>query len=624
MTYLSIQHIGQAAGGYINGSKVSNSIENILFSADENIDTDKALKKLDDARVLLAHKKGKGGKIYELTTQRDDYIRRLDDAKQMNAGIIEKEGTLRETRLSIEQNEEKLRNCKELLDYYETAKKYRTYKRYRSLKKKVAELDAVIEALKKNYTYDGFLPDRSYIERIKKLKDECIRLEESAKDLEKELEQQQRKNQELFETSMFIEKVNENGGIDEVVDRYRSIKTRKKTMLGVAVIMLILALICGGVGYFLRYTIDLYISLGAAAVFIFVALLCMIGSSRQKINENEFLAELDIDDSEAFNRAVSSFVSNENMLALCNSRVKDIEHKYEKTVFSFREKESELANEAMRWGKNNPDEAMEKAEEVIRLLSESISEREKFALARDSFAHQAKELDPVALKEALAGRPYNDESFDKDGITEAQREKDFYEKSTEYLKQKAADLEKELAVLTATVEEPTRLGDTVSSLTTEISRLTKINEAYLLAYSKLSEASKNLRASVTPKLAGNAGSILGKLTNDRYSVIGIGKDLEMSYETEGKLHRVDYMSAGTKDLAYYALRLALIRVLFKKQLPPVIFDESFARLDDTRMDNMLTALSDISREMQVLVLTSQTRDAQRTSNLGIDYFELKL
>lgn len=617
-------YIGQASGGYINGSKVSSSIENILFSADENIDTEKALKKLDAARVLLQHKKGKGGKIYELTATRDEYIRRLDDAKQNNAAIIEKEGTLRETKAAIVQNTEKLENKKDLLEYYEAAKQYRTYKSYKELKKKVAELETVIDALKKSYTHEGFLPDEDYIEKINKLTDEAKRLEDTANELNRELEAQRKKSQNLFEMSMFIDKVNENGGIDEVVRRFKSIKSGRTTLTLLAILFFILGIGAGVFTYFslkLLPAYTLYIGIGAL-LFIIIGVVLAICSARQKINENEFLALLDLDNSDDFNNAVAGFISNENMLSIFNSRINDLEQKYQQLTDKFREKESALMAEAMRWGKTSAADAAKKAKEVIRLIKDNTAEKEKYILARDSFKSQAEGLDPAELKVILNGRPYDEESFDKKQVSDAQREREFYTKSTDLLRQKESTLERDLAVLCATVEAPTKLGDSINSLTTEIERLTAKNEAYLLAYEKLAEASNNLRAGITPTLAANAGALLSKLTDKKYNTIGIGKDLEMSYEAEGKLHKIDYMSAGTKDLAYYSLRIALIKALFKKQLPPAIFDESFARLDDMRMDNMLSAISELSESgMQVLVFTSQTRDAKRAkeNNLNISH-----
>ncbi|MBE6685788.1 MAG: hypothetical protein E7591_00980 [Ruminococcaceae bacterium] len=619
--------IGQASGGYINGSKVSSSIENILFSADENIDTEKALKKLDAARVMLQHKKGKGGKIFDLISERDEYIRRLDEAKQKNAGIIEKEGTLRETRASIIQNIEKLESRKDLLEYYEAAKDYRTYKNYKSLKKKVQELETVIDALKKNYTYEGFLPDDEYIERINTLTQEASRLEETADELNRELEQQRKKSQGLFETSMFIEKVNENGGLEELTLRFKRIRSRRKTMTLLSVISFLLGIGLGAAGYFSlslfpSYTLYLF---GAALLMLILGVVFVISGTRQKINENELLALLDLDTAEEFHTAMSTFVSNENMLSIFNSRISDLEQKYEKVMEKHREKQSALMELAVRWGKTSAEDAARKAKEVLRTISENTAEMEKYIIARDSLMSQASGLDPVKLKEVLGGRPYDESAFDKDEVTAAQREKEFYTKSTELLRQKGSDLEKELAVLNATAEAPTKLGDSINSLTTEIERLTKKNEAYLLAYEKLSEASNNLRAGITPTLAANAGSLLGKLTDERYTSIGIGKDLEMSYEAMGKLHKISYMSEGTKDLAYYALRIALIKALFKKQLPPVIFDESFARLDDKRMDNMLSAISALNENgMQIFIFTSQSRDAIRAKAVGINAAHIKL
>ena len=62
--------VGQADGSFIDGQKIGQAIENILSSADESVNTKKAIKRLDDARVMLLYKNKKGGKIYELEMKR--------------------------------------------------------------------------------------------------------------------------------------------------------------------------------------------------------------------------------------------------------------------------------------------------------------------------------------------------------------------------------------------------------------------------------------------------------------------------------------------------------------------------------------------------------------------------
>lgn len=623
-------YIGQSAGGYVNGSKVSGSIENILFSADENVDTEKALKRLDDARILLRHKKGRGGKIYELTDERDILIRRLDVAKQANAGIIEKEGTLRETKEAIEQNKAKLDAHSELIEYYETAKQYRTYKKYKTLKKKAAELEKVIETLKQSYTCEDFLPDEAYVQKLKDIADEISRLDETALELHRETEQQRAKNRDLFEMSMFIDKVNEKGGIESVAQQHNNIKKKRRTMNILAAVCFVLGIAAGAfcaVSYITTLLPSSYsIYFGAGALIMLVCgLIFIIGSSRQKINETEFLIELDIDNTKDFETAVSRFVTDENKLSIHHSKIDDLENKYEKVISARSEKEDAAMTEAMRWGKSNPDEALQKASEVLRLIAENTSEYEKFAMARDAFKTQVEGLDPAALKEKLAGRGYKEEDFDMEAVNAALRENDFYSKSSEYLKEKVTVLEKELAVLTATAEDPTELCDKINALDNKISILTKKNEAYLLAYEKLSEASTALRSSVAPKLAKNASALMDKLTGSRYDVLGIGRNLELKYEYDGQNRKIDYMSAGTRDLAYYSLRLALIRLLFKKQTPPAVFDESFARLDDIRLDNMLSVLDDCAKEgLQSLVFTSQKRDAEHMRAMGKPFNHIML
>ncbi|MBR4880774.1 MAG: hypothetical protein IKU19_02505, partial [Clostridia bacterium] len=604
--------------------KVSSAIENILFSADESVDTKNALKRLDDARVLLQHKRGKGGKLHELTEERDDLIRRFDAAKAANGGIIEKEGTLRDTKASIEANEKRLSQNKELLEYYESAKAYRTYKKYSLLKQKTSELESVGKALRESYTHDGFLPDEEYVSRLEAYGDEIERLESAANDLRREADQQRMRNGDLFEMSMFIDRVNERGGIDEVVRSFKRIGRRKRVMTLISVFGFLLAAAAGVITALFYKTAEAVLVYGglSALSFLLIALIFVVTASRQRINENEFLTELDVDSKKDFNDAVSRFVTDENKLSLHNSRVRDLEDKYNKLLRAKQQKEEAAEAQAYLWGKKGYAEALDIAKKALRLMAENRAETEKYTIARDAFREQAESVDVDTAEKILAGRPYTEDVFDMDAVNEALREKEFYTKTTEHLKNKAAQLEKELAVLYATREDPTLLNDRISELGNEINDLTRKLNGYVLAYEKLGEASEILRLGVSPRLAENAGSLLSRMTHGKYNTVGVTTDLDMKYEVQGQNRDIIYMSSGTRDLAYYALRLSLIPILYKKQLPPVVFDESFARLDDDRMDRLFKVLSDVG--MQSILFTSQTRDARRMTKLGINFKHIKL
>ena len=54
---------------------------------------------------------------------------------------------------------------------------------------------------------------------------------------------------------------------------------------------------------------------------------------------------------------------------------------------------------------------------------------------------------------------------------------------------------------------------------------------------------------------------------------------------------LDVLSAGTRDIAYVSLRLSLVAVLCGEESVPAIFDESFARVDESRLGEIIRFLS---------------------------------
>ena len=77
------------------------------------------------------------------------------------------------------------------------------------------------------------------------------------------------------------------------------------------------------------------------------------------------------------------------------------------------------------------------------------------------------------------------------------------------------------------------------------------------------------------------------------------------------------MSAGTSDITYVSLRLSLSELISGGKKIPTVFDESFARLDDTRLTNMLTLLS--GENGQVIILTSNGREEDILKKEGIPH-----
>ena len=68
---------------------------------------------------------------------------------------------------------------------------------------------------------------------------------------------------------------------------------------------------------------------------------------------------------------------------------------------------------------------------------------------------------------------------------------------------------------------------------------------------------------------------------------------------------LDILSAGTQDLAYLSLRMALLHMLYRHELPPLLFDEAFSTLDDKRLSRMIALLHRASTSEQAETNTSQ-------------------
>ena len=69
-------------------------------------------------------------------------------------------------------------------------------------------------------------------------------------------------------------------------------------------------------------------------------------------------------------------------------------------------------------------------------------------------------------------------------------------------------------------------------------------------------------------------------------------------------HDSSYLSAGTMDLLYLAVRLAVCKLALPEGEPcPLIIDDALVNLDETRLAQAMDLLKEIAKERQVILFT---------------------
>ncbi len=167
----------------------------------------------------------------------------------------------------------------------------------------------------------------------------------------------------------------------------------------------------------------------------------------------------------------------------------------------------------------------------------------------------------------------------------------------------------------------------LAEMDAELRRERRRYAALTLAIETMAQAKEQLHAEIAPRLLEKAGHLMRLLTADRWGRVSLDGDMtltaagraaEQGTQTPEHALALDHLSAGTQELAYLSLRMALIGMLYEKELPPLIFDEAFATLDDKRLARMIALLvrqTDADCE-QALVFTCHKRERKAADAIG--------
>lgn len=127
------------------------------------------------------------------------------------------------------------------------------------------------------------------------------------------------------------------------------------------------------------------------------------------------------------------------------------------------------------------------------------------------------------------------------------------------------------------------------------------------AMEALKRANEDMRRHFTEPLRAKTAAYLRFLTDGRYRDVTVDERMQMTVQAEGDplRRKAEYLSGGSYDQVYLALRLAIAELITAERTPPLILDDIFTQFDDARTVRGIELLKKIAEEerRQVLLFT---------------------
>ena len=628
----STAYIRQTAGSQLDTSSIGDEAENILYSGNERLNTSKALSKLDGARVFLLHKNRKGGKIFDLEEKKNLIETRLKNAQSCETDIISLEGSHRVLSEKSANTQKCIDDIQgELLEYERYCVK-KAYLLRKSEKEKLAQIDEQIRMTKNPIEHENIaIAEPAYISMLEQKQNELSLASARLGDAQKELQEADNKIRHMSDKiSIFASLGAKDADRRDILVQTMESSQKKigqckviSLIFGIcAVFSMILALIFRDNPDFPDFL--KYLSVTACILFATAAAYVIFMKKHDYATEIEDICkQFNCHNYEEFKELVKASSEDETYMVFLrgirdekNAKVNAMGDELDNLSSGII---SILQDANFRIYENAPvslKKAIEKCNEsqakIQALELRAIECRSNIENIENDLSEYTKDY----LKEAYLAQ-YDEQAMSVFDLQAKKQELDRLNEAQTIYVNRLHQIEVELSALRAVSTDPTAIAEEIAVLDNEIETLTQKWSAYMLAIETLNTASGKLREGISPKLAKNAGKIFSAMTDGKYETIGLDTDFALSFSDGNMMREAACLSAGTSDLAYICLRIALIELLYKRSVPPFLFDESFVRMDDGRMEKVLTLIHKYSqRNYQSILFTCHTREKEVMQSIG--------
>ena len=542
--------------------EILEKLANMETSGDEDVSYDKIKSALEKAQNALRSKTGKGGSISKLEAE----LETLKIEKQQFLYTRERLKTEEETVAALEADIAKMEEKrKELEKTYALAASHDAYLSFqreeegrRTLKEKLSQEESEVLALHR---------------KLETLGQEDVLEKEDLLNRAKELETKLlilKTRQEEYEDEMRAEKARREQ------DAKRKKNARYFVSGGVFGVLLFIGIAVMTVSKLLGIALVILGAIGAVSSYIILGKQTVLSEDALKPHryqeeykqcEEELFAILEKAGAKTVHELYADVVSGKN----ADKRKADL-------LLEIQTKEQQK-------------QALQKSLEEIKPRETGFTEEEKGYTGPDAKTIRARVEELLQKQEALKTQFYN----------------------------------LSVALAKETAEERT-ISDIESDIFAVEEKLSVQNAqfaAFVKAGEWLEKAHGEIRSNFAPRLNKETAEIFSKLTDGKYKEVRVGENFLINFQNEsGEIVEADYLSSGTYDLLYVALRLATLRTLSDSKKPMLVADDAFLQLDDARIERAIEFLIDSNNFGQVLYFTCHRESANLFKDKKIHLIDL--
>lgn len=626
--FLETAFFGVSRMGAVDGETVCEAIENIIFSGDEKQSVARAAHALNEAADRLFSMEG-NGVLLALQKEREELEERLRAAREKEEALYEKEEHLYVNRNKRAEALKELEKFTSLETNYYNAVMIKDYDRLHALENETAERERAVADFVATRQNENGVPDLAYLTDLTQAKTEYDSAHKARELARLALGQIGEADCPVNEEERTLcARVDEAGGVCAL--REKAEATQKRARRFAVLCFVCLALIFGALVSAVALWLNEYTAVAVfLACFGVVALggFAVFGGewSRALKERKKLFAVCEAQKGEAFFATLARVDATGRVMEKWEADRRKAGELVELSEHTYEDAKERLSSLVSRFGKREADESLVQAairvgQEIADFL-EGLAERKKIKESADEEVRvlRAKLADhnEIAVRARVA--PADRERYCNQNVEDLRRGVEHFEALLSKLLSAENQLVTELAELERG-EASASIAEKIFALDERIAEIRETGRIYRLAAEAVAGGGERLRNEISPRLSFSAGNLLYEMTDGKYTEVLADDKMGLSFFTEDGRRDVRHLGDGTAEMAYISLRLSLIGLLYRKEMPPLCFDSCTALQDKERAMAFLRALRGLTADgKQCFCFTANERERSLADKVFTSY-----